>query len=505
MVKNALVFLVFLVLALLVTWPLVLNLNHLIIDPVDGLLITWIQNWWLHSRSLAGNIFYPYHATLAFSDYHLVSAILGAPFIFLTHEPLVGFNVNLILGLALTGFSGYLLVKFLTKQEPASFLAGILLAFSTLHLNYMAHPQLFHLWLLILPLLFVYQKRFKLFLLFFLLAVLNSPLNLYFLLFFGVVLRRHFRWFIFGAFLSLPFLLPYYFVSRQFDYTRPITDAINFSLQFPDLSNVSVFSRLSAFTTWQPGTPAYFGIVATVLVLALILSRRHKPKEWLWSAGVSFILALGPALHILRNTVHFGPFPAIPLPYAVFYYLLPGFSGFRTPSRWILLTFLSLVIAVAIFFSKKISWRWAILLSIVVILEINQPFNYKQVPAVADFPPEQKWLASHYLGSPIAQFPIYGWFDADKVAVETTRMYYSTIHWHPMFNGYSGFSPKQWETQVKWLQQNFPSAETIGFLRNLGIKLILVPADWDVSQVQNELELEVSFPNTKIYQIIGMH
>lgn len=509
-------FSVFFLLAIFVTWPLILHLDHFVIDPYDSLLITWIQNWWLHSISLQGNIFYPYPATLAFSDYQLVSTILGAPFVFLSGEPLVGFNVNLILGFALTGIVTFYLAKHFTKSDPASFLAGVLVSFSTIHLNHMGHPQIFHMWLVILPVLLLFQKRFKLFSLFFALAVINSPLNLYFFLFFVtifiLVIRQDIKKTLLAAlissFISGIFLLPYFWVSHHYDYVRPITDAINFSLQLPDLLNVSIHSRLSRFFPQGWGTPAYFGAVFLCLIGGFAIAFWRQPKKdkimkfWLWSAGLAFILALGPALHIFRHTVHVGPIPVIPLPYAILYYIIPGFSGFRTPSRWILITVISLAIAITLYFSKRITWFWAVVLSALVIMEINLPFRYFSVPRVREFPPEQVWLKNNYVGAPIIQFPIYGWFDGDKVGVETMREYYSTIHWHPMFNGHSGFSPREWEERVRWLQKNFPSRETIDWIKEEGIKLVLVPKSWENKVAEfSEVKLVQSFPTSSVFEV----
>ena len=510
MKRYVLVLLFFLTAAFIITWPLITNLNSLIIDRVDGLLITWFLNWDIHVILLGvkdwvdfynANIFYPYKLTLAFSETMLPQALIGLPFVLLLKEPLLAYNISLILGLALTGFASYSLTKFLTKREAVSFFSGILFSFSTIHLNYMAHLQLFNFWPVVFAILFLLQNRRLLFIFFFALACLTTALNFYFLL--TIIITYLFvakkRLMVIksalGAIIvSVPFLLPYFFVSRQWHYARPISDAINFSLQFPDLANVSVMSRLSNFVFHQPGTPAYFG--AVFLVLIFLMLRKTKLNFWLIAAAASFILALGPALHVFRNTIHIGPLPFIPLPYTVLYYLLPGFSGFRTPSRWIILTAFSLCVAISIYFAKKITWRWAIILSALVILEVNFPFKYFRVPARADFPPEQIWLKDNYIGAPIIQFPIYGWFDGDKIGVETLREYYSTVHWHPMFNGYSGYSPTEWEEKVKWLQKNFPSTETIKYLADLRIKLVLAPSSWQIP-----LKSVADFPNTKIYEI----
>lgn len=511
MKKFLLIFGFFSLLTIAITWPLITNLNHLIIDRVDGLLITWFLNWTIaHPLNYNANIFYPYTKTLAYSETMLPQAFLVSPIILMFKEPLLAFNINFLLGFILTGVATYYLTFHLTKRHPAALLASILLTYSTIHLNYMAHLQLFNLYPVLLAILFLLRKNQKLFILFFIVSSLTTVLFFYFLIIFALW-QKKFVWLIIAVMLTIPFLIPYFLVSNEFNYRRPITDAINFSLQIPDLTNVSVTSRLSFLIPQLPNsTPAYFGAVLLgliiVMVTALLFSNKVNSSSkdrflrfFLFSSLFSFILALGPALHIFRSTIHVGPIPAIPLPYSILYYLLPGFSGLRTPSRWILLTAICLVIAIAVRFAKKITWPWAITLSTLVILEINFPFKYTPISAVANFPPEQIWLKNNYTEVPMIQFPIYGWFDGDKVGEETLREYYSTYHWHPMFNGYSGFSPKKWEETVKWLQKAFPNKESLAFLHGLGIKLVLVPSSWDMIPAKNELELVASFPKTNVY------
>lgn len=516
MKEKIIVAAVYVLLTILVTWPLI-PANNLIIDPVDGLLNTWMLNWIAHllTSGFSGlanfynaNIFYPYQNTFAFSDLQLPLGIIAIPFILISGEPLWVNNGVLLTNLFLTAFATYLLVRHLTNKTPVSFLAGVISGFSAIHLNYLAHQQSLSVWATVLATLCLLQKRQFSFIFFFAVAVLITPLNLYFLFliagvyiffnkekFFPVV-----RLVLMATLIVTPFLLPFWVVSKTFNYRRPLTDAIHFSLQFPDLVNVSVYSRLSSIVPQQSGTPAYLGGV--FLAMVLLALRKFKASIWWWLAGLSFILSLGPALHIFRNTVHVGPIPVIPLPYAILYYLLPGFAGFRTPSRWIILTAFALTVAVGVYFAKKINWKWAIILSFLVLAEVNFPFKYHKVPKVSEFPPEQIWLKENLVGAPIIQFPIYGWWDNPGVETETLREYYSTIHYHPMFNGYSGFSPKEWEDRVKWLQKNFPSRETITYLKETGIKLILTPADWEEKIKEFPgLKLAATFPTTNIYEL----
>ncbi len=354
------VFLLLLSLTVVLTWPLAVRMNSLMIDPHDGLLITWFLNWDVHALTsgLAGivnfynaNIFYPYRNTLVFSETMLPSALLTLPAVLIFKEPVLAYNINLILGFVLTGMAMYCLAYYLTKRQPVSILTAMLFTFSPIHLNYLPHLQLFNFWPIAFATLFLLRKSRGGFIFFVLVATLTQTLSFYFLLtevvIYWLLFPAERTWTLKTALVSLlvtgPFLLPYWLVSRTWHYQRPITDAINFSLQFPGLLTVGNFSRLgNVVPPLTRTTPAYFGGVFIVLagVMAFRLRQVKVNKVlifFLMLVAVSFILALGPALHIYENTVHVGPLRAIPLPYALLYYLVPGFSGMRTPSRWILL------------------------------------------------------------------------------------------------------------------------------------------------------------------------
>jgi len=525
MKKHIIVFLTYFFLSLIVTWPLIVNLTTQIMDPHDGLLITWIINWNVHiinsgisqwPKIFDANIFYPLTNTLAYSDYHLLSSLIAWPFVTLFKEPLLAFNVNFLFGFCLTAFSTYLLGFEISRDRKVSFLGGILFAFSAIHLSYMTHLQLFDFYPVILSVYFLAKEKFVLFCSFFILSVLNSPLNLYFLLllvFSYVFFNRRHIWrtimvIVFCGLACLPLLWPFMVVSKEFGYVRPIKDTIHFSLKYFDLWTVAPTSRMYMLNGGAvQTTPAFFGGVFLFLLAWMTISgitslknQDHKLKAFLLSALGSFVLSFGPAFHIFANTIHVGIIPFLPMPYLILYYLLPGFSAFRTPSRWILLTAFSLVIVLVIHFRKKLSAKWVVVLSSLVILEINAPFVFYSVPNVENFPVEQEFLVDNHVGESMIQFPIYNWSDKE-FGIETMREYYSTIHWHPMFNGFSGFSPEVWQKQVFWLQQEFPSPKTVAFLKEKQIKLVLVPITYkDALTPYSELKLIQEFPQTLIYR-----
>lgn len=531
MKKHLLIFLIYLVTSIIITWPLVFHLTVAIIDPVDGLLLTWIMNWNIHVISQGPtswfnfsntNIFFPYSHTLAFSDYHLPGSILALPFVLLFREPLLAYNLNFLLGFVLTGISFYYLILHLTKNPHASFLAGFVAAFSLVHLNYAAHLQFLNFWPVIFAILFLLKKRYWLYIFFFVCSISLTPLYLYFLLLVtGIIFifekidrLRIFKSLFIALAISSLFLLPFWLVSRQFHYTRPITDAINFSLKWQDLFTVSSASKLSlVFPTLPNTTPGFLGIGITIIIFIFLyqkfLSKSHfisgneqAIKAFSVIGLVSLILSFGPAFHIFRDTVHVGPIPAIPMPYLIFYYLVPGFAGFRTASRWLILAGFSFLIAAVLYLSKRISLAWVIVICLIVLWEIKTPMTLYAVPSRKDFPPEAVWLSKNYVGEPMIQFPINAWFDQPGVRNETLKMYYSTIHWHPMFNGYSGFSPTEWENQVKYLQNEFPSNDSVSLLKKLKIKLILTPRSWEDKMSEfKEVNVVKQFPESIIFRL----
>ena len=56
-------------------------------------------------------------------------------------------------------------------------------------------------------------------------------------------------------------------------------------------------------------------------------------------------------------------------------------------------------------------------------------------------------------------------------------MYYSTLHWKPIANGFSGFIPPSYDRLAGRLQSFLPDAEAVDFLAHSGITHVVVHAD----------------------------
>jgi len=191
---------IFIFASIYITFPLIFHMTNF----VNGeLVIAWIMNWNIHAITqliltlpagrqvfFDGNIFYPYHNTLAYSDLHLVSSIISIPFFLIFRQPMLPSNITFITSLILLGFFTHLLTIFITKNFFASVMSGILIIFSPVLLDKRYHLQILAIEWIPLSILFFLQyvklKKYKYFmfsLLFFIIQTYNSFMAGYFILF----------------------------------------------------------------------------------------------------------------------------------------------------------------------------------------------------------------------------------------------------------------------------------------------------------------------------------
>lgn len=528
MVKNILFsFLYFFFVAVYITYPLIFHLTDFIPGLGDELLITWIMNWNIHSflsdplNIFNANIFYPHHNSLAFSDAFFTLSLIAFLPVIILKEPVVAYNFSLIFSFITLGFFTYLLTYYLSKNHFSGIISGTLVAFSTFTLTRIMHLQVISIQWVPLSLLFflIFSKTgsFRYIILsciFFILQTLNSFLPGYFLLFgFSFFLiyfyfrqKNYFINFIskkiiiiilFSGVILIPFTIPYFSVSKEFDYIRDIRDTIHFGNRPEYLFYSSDKTKLQPFLlnvvyANDKGPYKYDGYLgfAIFILITLSLLFRYVFKKFknnyfniFTFIGIfSFILSLGPVFQWGGKVIK-SPF-MIPLPYALFYYLIPGFKGFRNSARWEMLTVFAMSIAIGIFiakiFNKKSIFFKATITVIIcaaVILEFNAPMKFENVSKHSDFPKIYSYINTLPKDAVIAEFPIYNWDMLPYSRQELMREYFSTMHFRKMINGGSGFSPPPWQEKVRFLAREFPSKETIKELKKIGVKYIIVHGD----------------------------
>ncbi len=223
----------------------------------------------------------------------------------------------------------------------------------------------------------------------------------------------------------------------------------------------------------------------------------------------SVILALGPYLQLNYSDVA-GSRTAVPLPYLLLYRFVPGFTGMHAVARISLLGTLALsmlaaygVAVIAAWFSRKQSAsndapplqpsrplaRYALTLLPVLLVgfalfeQIGLPRDVTAVPAPSA---AYRWLAAAPPG-PALELPTVIFRQGLNNAVMLNRyQYFTSYHRHPIVNGpASSLNPGGYENLVADFPAQFPSLETIDFLRGLAVRYVIFHLD-DMSAKQRD-------------------
>jgi hypothetical protein len=128
---------VFVLLTLLMAAPLSLAPGtRALALSADTRLFLWTISWDVHALThhpaslFDANIFYPEPRTLAYSEHLLGSAVLGAPALLATGNPVLALNVIVLLSCVLSGLGAFVLARQLRASVPAALAAGLVFAFA---------------------------------------------------------------------------------------------------------------------------------------------------------------------------------------------------------------------------------------------------------------------------------------------------------------------------------------------------------------------------------------
>lgn len=143
------------VIALLATWPLARGLGSDVAwDLGDPVMVMWALAWNCSQiASILGgdvsristffdaNIFYPAPLTLAYSEHFFAQAVQILPIYALTENPILCYNLLFLSTFVLSGLGAFLLVRELTGNPTAGFVAGLFFAFAPYRIPQSSHLQ----------------------------------------------------------------------------------------------------------------------------------------------------------------------------------------------------------------------------------------------------------------------------------------------------------------------------------------------------------------------------
>ncbi len=300
-------FLLYVLLAVLVTWPLAgriaTGVPH---DLVDPLLNAWVL-WWntqavpFTSEWWNGPFFHPIPGVLSFSENLVGLSPLTTPLQWLGASPLAAYNVAFILSFALSAASMHLFARGLGFSPGPSLVAGLAFGFAPQRAAQLAHLQVLAAYLI--PLVFLAAHRYsqtgrrRWLGLFAAAWVLQGLTSGYFLVYVSVLLGAWLAWFVRSmpdrrraarlllawalAVASLaPVLWRYSRWHAEYGFERSIEEIEHFSADVRGL-----FAPAAGLANWPspryltPGSCLFPGLTVALLVVLLAVAwYRRKPR-----------------------------------------------------------------------------------------------------------------------------------------------------------------------------------------------------------------------------------
>jgi hypothetical protein len=494
-------------LAIVHTWPLAAAPGTSQHDNSDAQLNEWIVAWVQHqlprmpAHLFQANIFYPAHDALAFSEPLIVPALLGAPVAWFGASPVLVMNLLIIAGLALTAFSGYALVYRWTGDRTAGMLTGSTFAFNTHTLTRLAHVQALHLYALPMALLTMdcllshARRRDAAWLAVWI--VLLAYTSGYLLVFGAFVvtvaaLVRLPEWLprwrpvlaqlilagASSALAILPLWLPYRRAASEQGMVRSLANVADYSASLKGY--LAAAGRLHA-STWSraffldPVDSFFPGVVVIALALAAVSSlwstrrptadpvsarlRRARVVMLVAIAMVGMVLSLG-----TRTPV-----------YGWVYSIFPPMHGLRVAARFGNLFLLGTSALAGLGLaalrdrapgSRLLAAAAIVLVALANVEALRAPFTYRRFDGI---PGIYKLLADEPTVV-LAEVPFY---PRQAVFENAEYVLNSTVHWRPLMNGYSGYTPAAYSgfADAFWY---FPRDYAVEAMRRAGVTHVMV-------------------------------
>ena len=508
----------FLLATLVMTYPLALRLGTGVRDLGDGLLTSWIMSW--DAREISrldvahffdANIFFPNKRTLAYSEHLFTQSLASLPIRIFSANPLFAHNIVLLLAYLTSALGMYALARHLTASRFGGIVAGLVFAFSPFMFSHFVHIQSVTAGGIPLAFLFLHRYfesgRTREALFFALAASFQALANGYYALYLGFfaglfilimavarkrILKRRF-WLDMLAAAAIvavlvgPFAYQYMRVGRDMGFTRNIGSPASLT----SFLAASPTNRLYGALTERFQSPEkhlFPGVLGFILALAgllsLALGRRRTPADDQRGQAPTVIRHAPPALlaaiygliTILAFLFTFGPNG----PYVILYKYLPGFNGLRVPARFQIIVMFGISVLAAFgsgsLFRKlrgRVRVAVAVFLPLLILAEYAAfPIPLQEFPPDKAFPAVYHWLADQKDDGAVLELPLppprFG-----LGLVECPRLYFSTLHWHNLVNGYSGFFPPVYDELLRrW--RECPLEQNIRDCRDLGVRYLIV-------------------------------
>jgi hypothetical protein len=522
---------VFSAVAVLVTWPLAVELTSrlgALQGPGDPFLNLWVLGWdlrtisthpaWLLTgRVFDANIFYPSSQALAYSDHQLLQALAVWPIYAISHNITLCYNAVLILSLILSAWAMYAFAQAVTGSRIAASCAGLVWGFCPFRMTQLPHIQLQALYWMPLTFLLLHRlllgRRMRDAVWLGVITGLQAISSVYYGVIGGLGLitatfalvvagRERHAWSlvarlmvaaVVAALVAAPGVWPYWRVQQREGFGRTLFEAEHGSATPASYVQAPPTNLLYGRTGWLRPSPGGGGplhrrdgpeqdlfpgfVVLALAALGLARARRQGAGAialtLLLVGAVGFILSLGP--------------DGIRPLYATLYEWVFGFHAVRAPARFAVLVLLALAVLAGLgvdslargspaapasrLSAARGTTHHGLLAPFVLLLMVAEFLN-GSLPWTAAPPsstPTGRWLQLASEQGPVVYLPV-GNEDHD-----TTVMVASLEHGRPIVNGYSGQRPQLYDGLIEQMA-SFPAADALLTLHDLGIRFVIAAA-----------------------------
>ena len=516
----------YLLAAILFTWPVARQFTSAIPSSrvaLDPCLQAFILGWDWHALATLPHglfnvpIFFPEPNALTYMDHLLGETILAAPILAISRSIPAAYNFVLLFSFVASAWAVYRLARLCGASRPASYLAGFLYAFGPYrfaNLDLLNQLQTEFLPLgIIFALKFLRGYRARDLAALAGCFVAQVYFGWYYAYYLGIGIALLFayalvsRSFTFGRvpwwksaaivagalILVLPVTFPYVREHRLLpEFHRSLGESALYSADVMDYLKLNRNAALAGLAPFASGAQSYWPGLVTVFLGAVGLAGARSglagagpagdPRERSWISGyfltltaASFFLSLGPILHVGGARIW------IPLPYAVLYYIAPGFSSMRAPARLASLVLLGLAILAAFGYDRlrervggRPVWPAAVtlLFSLSIAFAWTRPLSTVELPTEKQIPPVYAWLANRSGAEPLLELPVPR-ADADENEALALRQLWVLYHGHPRLDGTSGFVSRRYKA-FRSLIQGFPGEGALRAASGMGARLVIV-------------------------------
>jgi len=520
----------YLLLTILLTYPVAFQIGTAIPGVSDA--FHWMRSLWytkyaifnpeITSLTHDNLLFYPYGVPVSpFSSvYNQVLYVLLSPFLELSSFYSIQWLLTFILG----AFGTYLLVKYLTKNNYAAFISGIIFAFNPFHLMHaQGHFGATNIQWIPFCALFL-MKVFKeggiknciYSGLFFTLVAMSDMQYLLFTGIFIVILITYDSYISVYQKDSEFFLINFLKIFKKYsvflgvaipgvliiamsdiivalshqNFLKPnpyeaviySTDLISFFIPavLHPFFGEFVLPIYNSFLGNSSESTTYIGY--TVLLLSLVAFFAYRKdiiaRLWLIVAIFFSLLSLGPILHIFGKTSFTVFNSTIPLPYLILYYIIPFMENCRALGRFFVIASLAYAVLAGYGIKKILEYQKGKNIIIIAIIFLFIVFEYLCIPFPTS-PVEQPEIYT-IISNDSEQYGILSIPSAIKnynAQVET--VYYQTIHNKALVGNHLARIPQN----ARDFEQNTSFIRELFFLQNFDDDIL----NQNVTEIANSI------------------